>query len=179
MGIGSGPSGLSRLYPCTLKPRLRSGLFCPSPYRSGRSPYWLKNPAAPAVNRDPEQDWGRRTAIMRNLLGITAAAVIATMFVLPADARAKKPKRPAISQTQQVPSLDGRITGRMRTCGFDLLQYDRRGCPTDPTAIDAWVTVGDATSRGSRAYGECGNCSRSVSFVQGPPRSGYPGRRKC
>ena len=63
---------------------------------------------------------------------VIAAAVVTTMFVLPADARAKKQKRPAVVQTQQVPSLDGRITGRMRTCGFDLLQYDRRGMPYGP-----------------------------------------------
>jgi bifunctional non-homologous end joining protein LigD len=32
-----------------------------SMYRSGRSPDWLKmkNPAAPAVNREAEEDWGR------------------------------------------------------------------------------------------------------------------------
>jgi bifunctional non-homologous end joining protein LigD len=31
-------------------------------YRSGRSPHWLKikNPAAPAVKREAEEDWGRR-----------------------------------------------------------------------------------------------------------------------
>jgi ATP-dependent DNA ligase len=31
-----------------------------SPYRSGRSPNWLKmkNPAAPAVRREAEEDWG-------------------------------------------------------------------------------------------------------------------------
>jgi bifunctional non-homologous end joining protein LigD len=30
-------------------------------YRSGRSPYWLKikNPAAPALKREAEEDWGR------------------------------------------------------------------------------------------------------------------------
>jgi ATP-dependent DNA ligase len=30
-------------------------------YRSGRSPDWLKmkNPAAPAVKREEEEDWGR------------------------------------------------------------------------------------------------------------------------
>jgi hypothetical protein len=69
---------------------------------------------------------------MRCWTSIIAAAVVTTMFVLPADARAKKQKRPAVVQTQQVPSLDGRITGRMRTCGFDLLQYDRRGMPYGP-----------------------------------------------
>jgi bifunctional non-homologous end joining protein LigD len=33
-----------------------------SPYRSGRSPDWLKmkNPEAPAVKREAEEDWGAR-----------------------------------------------------------------------------------------------------------------------
>jgi bifunctional non-homologous end joining protein LigD len=32
-----------------------------SPYRSGRSKQWVKvkNPAAPAVRREAEEDWGR------------------------------------------------------------------------------------------------------------------------
>jgi bifunctional non-homologous end joining protein LigD len=32
-----------------------------SPYRSGRSPQWLKvkNPKAPAVTREADEDWGR------------------------------------------------------------------------------------------------------------------------
>jgi len=32
-----------------------------SPYRSGGSPHWvkIKNPAAPAVKREAEEDWGR------------------------------------------------------------------------------------------------------------------------
>jgi bifunctional non-homologous end joining protein LigD len=32
-----------------------------SPYRSGRSPHWLKmkNRAAPAVKREAEEDWGK------------------------------------------------------------------------------------------------------------------------
>ena len=31
-----------------------------SPYRAGRSAHWLKikNPAAPAVRREAEEDWG-------------------------------------------------------------------------------------------------------------------------
>jgi bifunctional non-homologous end joining protein LigD len=35
-----------------------------SPYRSGRSPDWLKmkNPTAPAVKREGEEDWGRWTS---------------------------------------------------------------------------------------------------------------------
>jgi bifunctional non-homologous end joining protein LigD len=33
-----------------------------SPYRSGRSPHWLKtkNPQAPAVKREAEEDWGKK-----------------------------------------------------------------------------------------------------------------------
>lgn len=33
-----------------------------SGYRSGRTDHWLKikNPAAPAVKREAEEDWGRR-----------------------------------------------------------------------------------------------------------------------
>ena len=33
-----------------------------SPYRSGRSPDWLKfkNPEAPAVRREAEEDWGKQ-----------------------------------------------------------------------------------------------------------------------
>ena len=32
-----------------------------SPYRSGRSPHWVKvkNPKAPAVKREADEDWGR------------------------------------------------------------------------------------------------------------------------
>jgi ATP-dependent DNA ligase len=32
-----------------------------SPYRSGRSRHWVKskNPAAPAVKREEEEDWGK------------------------------------------------------------------------------------------------------------------------
>jgi ATP-dependent DNA ligase len=32
-----------------------------SPYRSGRSRHWVKtkNPAAPSVKREAEEDWGR------------------------------------------------------------------------------------------------------------------------
>jgi hypothetical protein len=37
-----------------------------SPYRSGRSPDWLKskNPACAAVQREAEEDWGRWNRIM-------------------------------------------------------------------------------------------------------------------
>jgi hypothetical protein len=68
---------------------------------------------------------------LRCLMGVIAAAVVTTMFVVPANARPKKQKRPAV-QTQQAPSLDGRTLGRMRTCGFDYLQYDGLGTPYGP-----------------------------------------------
>ncbi|MFY9838959.1 MAG: hypothetical protein WAK55_21285 [Xanthobacteraceae bacterium] len=37
------------------------GIRLGSTYRSGRSKHWLKikNPAAPAVKREAEEDWGR------------------------------------------------------------------------------------------------------------------------
>jgi hypothetical protein len=61
--------------------------------------------------------------------------VAAVMFALPSDARTKK-QRPDTQkryQVQQTPqSLDGRILGRMRTCGFDYLQYDGLGTPYGP-----------------------------------------------
>jgi hypothetical protein len=91
---------------------------------------------------------------MRSLVGPIAAAVMATMFVMPADARAKKPKRPAAVQTQQAsPSLDGRTLGRMRTCGFDYLQYDGLGTPYVPTgAHGETLDVSLAPGRSRRGF---------------------------
>jgi hypothetical protein len=66
----------------------------------------------------------------RRLVAI-AAAIMTTMVVLPADARAKKVKRPD-AQQRQTPSLDGRITGRPRTCGYETFQYDGLGVPYGP-----------------------------------------------
>jgi hypothetical protein len=67
---------------------------------------------------------------------VAAVAIGALMFVLPADARPKKQKRPEMQKRYEVqtqtPSLDGRTLGRMRTCGFDYLQYDGLGTPYGP-----------------------------------------------
>ena len=65
---------------------------------------------------------------VRCLMSITSAAIVATMLALPADARTKKQKRPGAQKQYdvQAPSLDGRITGRPRTCGYDTFQYDGR-----------------------------------------------------
>jgi bifunctional non-homologous end joining protein LigD len=40
-----------------------------SPYRSGRSGHWLKikNPMAPAVRREADEDWGRKRNDLRRL----------------------------------------------------------------------------------------------------------------
>jgi hypothetical protein len=50
--------------------------------------------------------------------------------VLPADARAKK-KIKYRADTATL-SLDGRNTGRARTCGFDTFLYDGYGVPVGP-----------------------------------------------
>jgi hypothetical protein len=70
----------------------------------------------------------------RRVMVFIAAVGMATILAVPADARpAKKQKHPAAVQSQQTPSLDGRITGRTRTCGFDTLQYDgMSGVPSGP-----------------------------------------------
>jgi Ni/Co efflux regulator RcnB len=50
----------------------------------------------------------------KNLSTIIAAAIVASLFMLPADARPKKQKRPDPQRRHEVqttPSLDGRITG--------------------------------------------------------------------
>jgi hypothetical protein len=48
----------------------------------------------------------------------------------------KKQKRPDAQRQYQIqrqtPSLDGRITGRTRTCWFETLQYDGFGVPYGP-----------------------------------------------
>ena len=48
-------SSIVRLASCIVSKRKDS------PYRSGRSPDWLKmkNPDAPAVKREAEEDWGK------------------------------------------------------------------------------------------------------------------------
>jgi hypothetical protein len=68
-----------------------------------------------------------------------AATVVAMMSGMPADARTKPQKRYQLqrppapdARSSQTPSLDGRITGRSRTCGFDTFQYDGFGVPYGP-----------------------------------------------
>jgi hypothetical protein len=66
------------------------------------------------------------------LVALVAAALLVTAFaVAPADARARKKGQYQQYQTD-TPSLDGRITGRPRTCGYDTFQYDGYGVPYGP-----------------------------------------------
>ena len=68
-----------------------------------------------------------------------ATIIVATMSFMPADARTKPQKQYEVqrppapdARRSQTPSLDGRITGRSRTCGFDTFQYDGFGVPYGP-----------------------------------------------
>lgn len=71
-----------------------------------------------------------------NLPAIVAAAIVAFLFTLPADARPKKQKPPNAQRRYelqtQTRSLNGRVTGRTRTCWFETLQYDGLGVPYGP-----------------------------------------------
>jgi hypothetical protein len=65
------------------------------------------------------------------LVGVAVTALTVTAFaVLPADARAKKKMKYRADTTTL--SLDGRNTGRARTCGFDTFLYDGYGVPVGP-----------------------------------------------
>jgi hypothetical protein len=74
--------------------------------------------------------------MLRTVIGVLAAAITATaLSALPADAAKKGKKRypaPHTSIGISGPSLDGRTTGRPRTCGFDSYQYDGWGVPVGP-----------------------------------------------
>jgi hypothetical protein len=63
----------------------------------------------------------------KSLVAFAAVAVTVTAFAASADARAKKE-----SQNVAQPSLDGRVTGRPRTCGYNYFQYDHKGVPMGP-----------------------------------------------
>jgi hypothetical protein len=79
---------------------------------------------------------------MLAVLKVCALATLAAALVaLPAEARSKKadPRGGAHRPSVQVerrpavpPSLDGRVLGRARTCGFETFQYDGFGVPYGP-----------------------------------------------
>jgi hypothetical protein len=66
----------------------------------------------------------------------TAAIMAAALSAEPADARAKKKPQyrtdSAPYRADTAPSLDGRTTGRPRTCGYQTFQYDGFGVPYGP-----------------------------------------------
>jgi hypothetical protein len=69
----------------------------------------------------------------KRLITLAAAAVIAvTAFSMSsADARNKKKQKQYRTPTTSL-SLDGRNTGRARTCGHDSFVYDGWGVPMGP-----------------------------------------------
>jgi hypothetical protein len=66
---------------------------------------------------------------------LCAGAIVTTVcLVSPADAAGRKDRRytDAPRHTDQSSSLDGRVTGRPRTCGYDTFLYDARGGTVGP-----------------------------------------------
>jgi hypothetical protein len=73
--------------------------------------------------------------LRKGLVAVAAAALMVTAFSgFPADARAKKnsQSRADTRYRAETPSLDGRITGRSRTCWHETFVYDGLGVPVGP-----------------------------------------------
>jgi hypothetical protein len=72
--------------------------------------------------------------LRKSLAAIAAATIMVTAFAVPsADAnKGKKRKGDRRETTTLAPSLDGRITGRARTCWHETFVYDVRGIPVGP-----------------------------------------------
>src|SRR5262245_23690581 len=71
----------------------------------------------------------RDRMLHQRLVALAAAALMAMAFAAaPADARTKDKKQ----YRNETPSLDGRTTGQLRTCGYDTLQYGSGGHPHEP-----------------------------------------------
>jgi hypothetical protein len=71
----------------------------------------------------------------KRVLAVTAALVATALCAAPADARARKKNQYRVespSNQRVAPSLDGRITGRSRTCWHETFVYDARGVPVGP-----------------------------------------------
>jgi Ni/Co efflux regulator RcnB len=71
---------------------------------------------------------------MRKALSIVlAAAVMAVPLAAPRADAAPKQKQPAPRErSDAAPSLDGRVLGYPRTCGYDHFQYSTSGTPVGP-----------------------------------------------
>jgi hypothetical protein len=75
-----------------------------------------------------------RNALVALVVAITTASILA---VPSADARTYKRERQYyygqyFNAQPSSASLDGRVTGRARTCGHNTFVYDNRGVPTGP-----------------------------------------------
>jgi hypothetical protein len=66
------------------------------------------------------------------LASALAAAVVAATFAAPPADAAPKQKQPPRERTGAPPSLDGRVLGYPRTCGYDYFQYSTSGTPVGP-----------------------------------------------
>jgi hypothetical protein len=88
---------------------------------------WENLTDALAANREAEM-------LCKALATIAAAAIMVAAFAVPpADAKKGKKGNGDRQEAMMVaPSLDGRITGRARTCGHDTFVYDVRGIPRGP-----------------------------------------------
>jgi len=73
--------------------------------------------------------------MIRSALVAFAAAAITVSTFASADAASRRDRQYYGYYGNWQPSstsLDGRVTGRARTCGFNTFVYDNRGVPTGP-----------------------------------------------
>ena len=70
---------------------------------------------------------------MQMRIGV-AAGIAAVLLAVPADAAPKQRRaaEPASPRSSEPPSLDGRVTGQPRTCGYDTFVYSSSGGTTGP-----------------------------------------------
>jgi hypothetical protein len=74
-----------------------------------------------------------RLTLPKALAAVLAAAVMAGAFaVLTADAAPKARKEPPRPRSDAPPSLDGRVLGYPRTCGYEFFMYSGTGTPVGP-----------------------------------------------
>jgi len=66
--------------------------------------------------------------LYKSFVALAVAAIAMTAVSMsPAQGKSRKGQ-----QDVAQPSLDGRVTGRARTCGYDYFIYDTRGVPMGP-----------------------------------------------
>jgi hypothetical protein len=66
--------------------------------------------------------------LYKSLVALAAGAIAVTAFSMSSAHADPKKARQLVAQ----PSLDGRVTGQPRTCGYDYFVYDAKGVPTGP-----------------------------------------------